>query len=96
LSARRRALGHAYGIAASGNTAGALAYVEEYARSETDALAAKVWLFHEMARWENVAAALELGFALSAALGAEERHTDAAKVLVTCRYLEAKEAQRRP
>jgi hypothetical protein len=96
LSARRHALGHAYGIAAAGNMVGALAYVEEYARSESDALAAKVWLFHEMARWENVAAALELGVGLSAALGAQARHADAAKVLVTCRYLQTKGMQRRP
>ena len=49
-----------------------------------------------MARWENVAAALELGVGLTAALGAEARHADAAKVLVTCRYLETKRSQRKP
>jgi hypothetical protein len=95
LAERRRALSHAYGVAAAGNTVGALAYLDEYARAEADALAAKVWLFHEMARWENVAAAIELGVALSAALGAEARHAEAAKVLVTCRHLETKQAQRR-
>ena len=88
LLARRRALDHAYGIAAGGNIAGALAYFEEYARSEADALATKLWAFHEMMRWEDAHPALALGTQLLTELEAVGLRDAAAKVKLACEHID--------
>jgi hypothetical protein len=95
-SARRRALDHAYGIAAGGGVARCLAHLAGYAATESDPLAARLWLFHEVARWEDGRPALELGIPLAADLNARGRAEEAAKVLVTCRYLEDRLSKERP
>jgi hypothetical protein len=87
-SARRAALDHAYGIASGGGVARAIAHIATYVATESDAVAARLWMFHEVARWEDGRAALELGAPLAADLNAAGRAEEAAKVLVTCRYLE--------
>jgi hypothetical protein len=88
LTKRRKALDHAYGIAAGGSTMKALEALGDYVRSEEDSLAARLWLFHEMGRWQNARPAMELGKSLAADLNDAERREEAAKVLVACRYLE--------
>ncbi len=89
VTRRRQALDHAYGIAAGGGGLGkALAHLEDYVGTEHDPLDARLWLFHEMVRWEDVRPAIELGKALAADLNDAERREDAAKVLVGCRYLD--------
>jgi hypothetical protein len=88
LRARRAALAHAYGVAAGGKLRGALGYLEQYAASEPDPLTAKVWLFHEIARWENGKVAIALGTTLVAELGNAQRHDEAAKILVALRHVE--------
>ncbi|HLF12931.1 MAG TPA: hypothetical protein VJA26_17155, partial [Gammaproteobacteria bacterium] len=88
LRERRGILDHAYGIAAGGNVKGALAHINDHAKSEGEPLSAKVWMFHQMVRWEDGRAALELGKDLAAELGAADRHDEAAKVLVACRFVE--------
>lgn len=93
--ARRTALDHAYGIA-GGNAGLAAAHLASYAATESDPLAARVWLFHEAGRWERADAALELGVPLAADLNAAGRAEEAAKVLVTCRYLEDRREKRQP
>jgi hypothetical protein len=85
---RRAALDHAYGIASGGNAARGLAYLASYAATESDPLAARLWMFYEVARWEDARPALELGTALAAELNAAGRADEAAKVLVTCRFVE--------
>jgi hypothetical protein len=87
-TARRAALDHAYGIASGGSAARGLAYLAGYAATESDPLAARLWMFQEAARWEDGRPAVELGVALAADLNAAGRADEAAKVLVTCRYLE--------
>jgi hypothetical protein len=87
---RRRALDHAYGLAARGSTAGALEHVRSYASTEADPLAAAVWLFHAMAHWENPAPAVELGRGLAPQLDAAGRAEDAAKLRLACGYLEGR------
>jgi hypothetical protein len=89
---RRAVLDHAYGIAARGHTTGALDYVERYASTEADPLAAKVWFFHEMARWSSGVPALAFGATLRTALEQAGRAAEAAKIALTCRHLE----ERRP
>jgi hypothetical protein len=93
--ARRTALDHAYGIA-GGNAGRAAAHLASYAATESDPLAARVWLFHEAGQWERADAALELGVPLAADLNAAGRAEEAAKVLVTCRYLEDRREKRQP
>lgn len=88
LQERRAALDHAYGIAARGHTNGALDYLERYAATEVDPLGAKVWFFHEMARWSSGVPALALGMALGPALEEAGRAADAAKIALVCRHLE--------
>ena len=88
VSRRRKALDRAYGIAAGGSTSRALEDLGDYVRTEDDPLAARLWFFHEMGRWENGRAAMELGKSLAAELNDAERREEAAKVLVACRYLE--------
>lgn len=88
VTRRRQALGHAYGIAAGGSTSRALEHLSDYVRTEHDPLDARLWFFHEMVRWEDGTAAMELGKALAAELNEAERREEAAKVLVGCRYLE--------
>jgi hypothetical protein len=85
--ARRAALDHAYGIAAGGSVARGLAHIAGYAATETDPLAARLWMFQEVARWRDGRPGLELGISLAADLNAAGRSEEAAKVLVTCRYL---------
>jgi hypothetical protein len=85
---RRAALDHAYGIASGGSVARGLAYLAGYVATERDPLAARLWMFQEVAKWADGRAALELGIPLAADLNAVGRADEAAKVLVTCRYLE--------
>jgi hypothetical protein len=85
---RRAALDHAYGIASHGSVARGVAYLAGYAATESDPLGARLWMFHEVARWEDGRAAIEIGVPLAAELNAAGRSAEAAKVLVTCRYLE--------
>jgi hypothetical protein len=94
LLEQRAALDHAYGIAARGNVAGALDYLERYADAAADPLETKVRLFHEMARWQSGVPAAVFGGGLAAALEAAGRGEEAAKIAVTCRYLEERAAQR--
>jgi hypothetical protein len=88
VGARRAALNHAYGIASGGSIARGLAHIAAYVATESDPLAARLWMFQEVGRWENGGAALGLGVALAADLNAVGRAEEAAKVLVTCRYIE--------
>lgn len=88
LTKRRKALDHAYGIAAGGSTSRALEDLGDYVRSEEDPLDARLWFFHEMGRWQNARPAMELGKSLAADLNDADRREEAAKVLVACRYLE--------
>jgi hypothetical protein len=96
VRARHAALDHAYGIASGGGIARSLVHIAGYAATESDPLAARFWMFQEMARWEKSGAALELGVPLAADLNAAGRAEEAAKVLVTCRYLEDRLGERRP
>jgi len=93
---RRGALDHAYGIAAGGSVARGLAHIAGYVATESDPLAARLWMFQEVAKWENGRAALEFGIPLAADLNAAGRSEEAAKVLVTCRYLEDRLREDRP
>lgn len=86
--ARRAALDHAYGIASGGGVARSLTHIASYVATESDPLAARLWMFQEVTRWEDGRPALELGIQLAADLNAVGRAAEAAKVLVTCRYLE--------
>ena len=86
--ARRAALGHAYGIAAGGGVARSIAHIGAYVATESDPLAATLWMFQEVTRWEDGRPALELGVQLAADLNSVGRAAEAAKVLATCRYLE--------
>ena len=88
VTRRKLALDHAYGIAAHGSTSKALEHLRDYVSTEHDPLDARLWLFHEMARWEDGGPAIELGKTLAAELNDAERREEAAKVLVGCRYLE--------
>ncbi len=69
-SARRTALDHAYGIAAGGGVARGLAHIVGYAATERDPLAARLWIFREVVRWEDARLGLELGISLAADLNA--------------------------
>jgi hypothetical protein len=86
-AARRAALDHAYGIAARGSVARGLAHIAGYVATESDPLAARMWMFQEVARWHDARPAFDLGVSLAADLNALGRAEEAAKVLVTCRYL---------
>jgi hypothetical protein len=89
LRERRKVLDHAYGIAARGNVDGGLAYVEDCVRSEDDPLGACVWMFQEMTRWEDRRAALAFGRRLVEQLESAGRGGEAAKLKLSCEYLEA-------
>jgi hypothetical protein len=87
---RRSVLDHAYGIAGRGNISGGLTYVERYVKSENDPLGARIWMFHEMARWEDARPALAFGERLEAELESAQRGDEAAKVRLSRSYLEEK------
>jgi hypothetical protein len=87
LAERGRVLDHAYGIAAHGNVSGGLKYLESYVLSEPDPLSARVCMFNEMTRWEDPHAALAFGEKLVGLLETAERGGEAAKVRLSCGYL---------
>jgi hypothetical protein len=93
IKERSSVLDHAYGFAASGNVKGALEHIDRYARTESEPLNARVWMFYQMVHWENGGPALDFGNTLASELGAGERHDEAAKVLLACRYLEERVKQ---
>ena len=90
---REDVLSTAWGFASRGNVSGALRIVREYVAEEADPLEAESWMFHRMARWQEPAAAMQLGSALSRQLSDAGRERDAAKVEVVCETLRT--AQRR-
>ena len=85
---RENVLGTAWSFASRGNIDGAVAHVIEGARDEADALAADVWRFHRMTRWQYPAAALRYGPQLCTRLLEAGRERDATKVEVVCEALQ--------
>lgn len=92
---RQRALDHAYGLAGRDNVSGALAYIAEYARSDSDPLGAEIWLFQEMTLWKDPRAALELGRELPDRLAAAGREREARKVIAMRDFLAARAGAQR-
>jgi hypothetical protein len=88
--ARTRALDHAYGVASRGNLDSALAYIDQYVASESDALAARQWMYFEMTRWASPRPALVFGERLAADLEAAGQTDTAAKVRLSSAHLDAK------
>ena len=67
---------------AGGGVARSIAHIGAYVATESDPLAARLWMFQEVTRWEDGRPALELGIQLAADLNAVGRAAEAAKVLV--------------
>ena len=93
VATRKGVLTHAYGFAAHGNIAGAIDHVEEYIEAVEDTLEARLWMFYEIARWEDRETALELGRRV---IDYCERHAftdEAARVRSMCVHLNARQNQ---
>lgn len=88
VRARQRALDHAYGVASRGNFESAFAYINEYAATESEPLAARQWMYFEMTRWASPRPALAFGARLAADLEAGGEPGAAAKVRTSCAHLE--------
>jgi hypothetical protein len=89
---RNGILTHAYGLAAHGNTVGALRHIEGYLATDEDTLEARLWMLKEVARWENRRAALELGKRVAAYCDEHGLADEAARVRSMCEHLSAREA----
>lgn len=87
---RQSVIAHAYAFAGRGNNSGALAHIEEYARSEANALDARIWMFHEIAKWEDSAAALAYGERLTGQLEEAGMPDECKKVKTVCEYLQSR------
>jgi hypothetical protein len=80
LHARKEALGHAYAFAGRGNVQGALNHLRTYVQTEGEPIEAELWLFREMAKWEEPQPAITLGMSLAARLDDAGHTHEAAKV----------------
>jgi hypothetical protein len=93
VATRKGVLSHAYGFAAHGNVTGALDHIERYIAVEEDTLEARLWMFYEIARWEDRETALEIGRRV---IDYCERHAftdEAARVRSMCDHLNASQSQ---
>jgi hypothetical protein len=88
--ARMRVLDHAYGIASRGNLESALTYIDQYVASESDPLAALLWISFETTPAPTPRPAVVFGGRLASDLEAAGQPDVAAKVRLSCAHLDAK------
>lgn len=90
VAVRNGILTHAYGFAMHGNRAGALKHIEAYIATDEDTLEARLWMFNQIARWENSAAALEFGKRVIDYCEQRGLSAEAGSVRSTCEHLNAR------
>jgi hypothetical protein len=87
VAIRNGILSHAYGFAAHGNKAGALRHIERYIETDENSLEARLWIFNEIARWEDSDVALRFAEHLVEYCDARGFTKEAAGVRARCEYL---------
>jgi hypothetical protein len=87
IEIRKGVLAHAYGFATRGNVAGALRHIAEYLGNEEDTLAARLWIFNEMTRWEDSYPALAMGKETIDYCEKQGLADEAARVRLICEHL---------